>query len=183
MMNFYYPRRGEAMKTQHDAEVKADAELRFWSYGEAVKARSYLRTILTSLREHSLSREGARMRLERLDRRHGRADRETLIQRADAAREVEQADRDFHEAIHELNALDVYSVDPARGLAMIPFKKGNSLAWYVLDLFAQQGLVGWRLHSDPMDTRRPLAEQLDHRLVDQIFASRSADASGEFRAA
>jgi hypothetical protein len=171
------------MNTQRDREAKADADLRFWNYGEAVKARSYLRAILGSLREHALNLQSARMRLERLDSRPGRPDREILIQRADAAREVEQADRDFHETIHELNALDVYCVDPARGLAMIPFKKGNSLAWYVFDLFAPQELVGWRFHSDPMEARRPLAEQLDRRLVDQILSARIADDSGEFRAA
>jgi hypothetical protein len=175
------------MNTQRDREATAEADLRFWTYAEAVKARTYLRAIVGSLREHALDLQSARMRLERLDTRAGRPDRETLIQRADAARQVEQADRDFHEAIHELNALDVYCVDPARGLAMIPFKKGNSLAWYVFDLFASQGLVGWRFHADPMEARRPLAEQLseqlDRRIVDEILSTRKAVAPGEFRAA
>jgi hypothetical protein len=159
------------MNTQCDREAKPAADLRF------------LRAIMGSLREHSLNLQSARMRLERLDNRAGRPDRETLIQRADAAREVERANRDFHDAIHELNALDVYRVDPARGLAMIPFKKGNSLAWYVFDLFARQGLIGWRFHSDPMEARRPLAEQLDRRIVDEILSTRNADAPGGFRAA
>jgi hypothetical protein len=171
------------MNTQSDRETRPEADLRFWSYGEAVKARSYLRAIMGSLREHALNLQSARMRLERLNNGAGRADRERLIQRADAAREVEQADRDFHETIHELNALDVYCVDPSRGLAMIPFQKGNRLAWYAFDLFAQQGLVGWRFHSDPMEARRPLAEQLDRRIVDEILSTRNADAPGEFRAA
>src|SRR5687767_10837697 len=172
-MHFFLTKRKRTMNTQREREAKADADLRFWNYGQAVKARPYLRTILGSLREHSLNLASARMRLERLDTHAGRPDRQTLILRADAAREAEQADRDFHETILELNALDVYSVDPARGLAMIPFKKGDKLAWYVFDLFAPQGLVGWRFHSDPVETRRPLAEQLDRRLVDQILASRS----------
>jgi hypothetical protein len=171
------------MNTQRDREAKAEADLRFWTYGKAVKARTYLRAILESLREHALHLQSARMRLERLDHRPGRPDRQTLVLQADAAREVEQADHDFHETIHELNAMDVYCVDPGRGLAMIPFKKGNNLAWYVFDLFAPQGLVGWRFHSDPVETRRPLAEQLDRRLVDQVLLSRHADASGGFGAA
>ena len=171
------------MNTQRDREAKADADLRFWNYGEAVKARSYLRAILGSLREHSLNLQNARLKSERLDSRPGRPNRETLIERADAVREVEQADRDFHETIHELNALDVYCVDPARGLAMIPFQKGNSLAWYVFDLFAPQGLVGWRFHSDPIEARRPLAEQLDRSLVDQILSARNADAAAGSRVA
>jgi hypothetical protein len=171
------------MNTQREQKANAEAELRFWTYGETVKARTYLRAIVNSLREHALNLQSARVRLERVDSGPGRPDREALIQRADAAREVEQADRDFHETIHELNALDVYCVDPARGLAMIPFKKGNRLAWYVFDLFAPQGLVGWRFHSDPMEARRPLAEQLDRRIVDEILSTRNADAAGEFRAA
>jgi hypothetical protein len=171
------------IQRDRDREATAEADLKFWNYGEAVKARSYLRAVTGSLREHSLNLHSARLRLERLDSRAGRPDRETLIQRADAAREVEQADRDFHEAIHELNALDVYCADPARGLAMIPFKKGNRLAWYVFDLFAPQGLVGWRFHADPMEARRPLAEQLDRRIADEILSTRNADAPGESRAA
>ena len=32
------------------------------------------------------------------------------------------------------------------------------LAWYVYDLFDPQGFVAWRLYSDPLEMRRPLAE-------------------------
>jgi hypothetical protein len=33
-----------------------------------------------------------------------------------------------------------------------------------------------------MEARRPLAEQLDRRIVDEILSTRNADAAGEFRA-
>jgi hypothetical protein len=54
------------------------------------------------------------------------------------------AEGHFNEALRELEALDVYCLDPAKGLALIPFRQGDDLAWFVFDLFAPQGLDGWR---------------------------------------
>jgi hypothetical protein len=43
-------------------------------------------------------------------------------------------------------------------VVVIPFMRGDALAWFVFDLFDGQGVVAWRLYSDPLETRRPLAE-------------------------
>jgi hypothetical protein len=52
----------------------------------------------------------------------------------------------------------IYGIDPASGLAGIPSLHDKTLAWLIFDLFDPQGLVAWRLHSDPLETRRPLAD-------------------------
>jgi hypothetical protein len=100
----------------------------------------------------------ARQQIERLDSRPGRPDRQSLIRRAAAVQEVDQADTKLEETFDELEAIDVYCLDPAQGLALIPFGKGDELAWYVFDLFSPQGLEAWRFHGDPLETRRPLEQ-------------------------
>jgi hypothetical protein len=145
--------------------------LRLWTHAEAVTALPYLRSIARSLREHWLAAQRARLQARRIDVRAGRPDRRTLLLRAEAGREAELAEERFEESLNELMALDVYCLDPAQGLAMIPFRHGDELAWFVFDLFAPQGLEAWRFHADPLETRRPLVEDLDPVLVDEVFAS------------
>ena len=142
------------MRKQRNPEVESPITLRLWTYTEAVKALPYLRALVRSLREHWLHLQRARLQAQRLDARPGRPDRQALILRAEAAREAELAEDSFHEALGELKALDVHLLDPACGLALIPFRRGDDLAWFVFDLFDARGLVGWRFHSDPLETLR-----------------------------
>jgi hypothetical protein len=83
--------------------------------------------------------------------------------RAAAVEELDEAGVRFEETIKELNAIDVCSLDPAQGLALIPFAKNDELAWYVFDLFAPQGMKAWRFHEDPLESRRPLERNTDSR--------------------
>jgi hypothetical protein len=108
------------------------------------------------LREHWLEVQGARRQIERLDASPGRPDRQILIRRGEAARDVQHASGEFEHTLDELKALGLYCLDPAQGLALIPFGQGDDLAWFVFDLFAPQGLEAWRFHRDPLETRRPL---------------------------
>jgi hypothetical protein len=102
--------------------------------------------------------QSVRRQIQRLDSRPGRPDRLTLIRRAVAVQELDQAEIKLGETIYELKAIDLYSLDPAQGLALIPFGKGDELAWYVFDLFAPQGLEAWRFHDDPLEMRRSLEQ-------------------------
>ena len=92
--------------------------------------------------------------------------------RSDAARQAKVAEDHFNEALRDLQALDVHCLDPAKGMALIPFGQGDDLAWFLFDLFAPQGLVGWRFDADPPETRRLLPDKLDPGLVDRTSASR-----------
>ena len=146
------------MRKQRDQERKPSAALHLWTYEAALRAVPYLRAVVRSLREHWLDLQSARRQIERLDSRPGRPDRQTLIRRAAAVQELDHADRKLEETFDELQAIDVYCLDPVQGLALIPFGKGDELAWYVFDLFSPQGLEAWRFHGDPLEMRRPLGE-------------------------
>ena len=152
------------MRKQSDQRPEASAAQRLWTYEAALSAEPYLRAVVRSLREHWLHVQSARRQIERLDSRPGRPDRQTLIRRAAAVQELGQADIKLEETFDELKAIDVFCLDPAQGLALIPFGKRDELAWYVFDLFSPQGLEGWRLHSDPLETRRPLEQNADSEL-------------------
>jgi hypothetical protein len=142
-----------------------------------MKAVPYLRGLVRSLRETWLRLQRLRLQVRRLDARPGRRGRQALIFRAGVARDAEWAEGRFHEAQRDLQAVGVSCFDPAGGRALIPFRQGDALAWFVFDLFGPRGLEGWRFHADPLETRRPLVEPLDPRLVDAVFASCPLDVS------
>jgi len=145
------------MSKQTDQQEAVVLIHRVWSHSEAVKAVPYFRSLLRSLREHWLDMQMARMRLRLMDSRPGRPDRMGLIQREDIRQQAARAHEQFEETSHELLVLDVHCPDPASGLAVIPFDCGADLAWLVLDLFAPEGLVGWRRHAESPELLRPLA--------------------------
>jgi hypothetical protein len=146
------------MRKQRDHQPEPSATLHLWTYEAALKAVPYLRAVVRSLREHWLHVQSVRRQIQRLDSRPGRPDRQTLIRRAGAVKELDQADIKLEETFDELKAIDVYCLDPAEGLALISFGKGDEVAWYVFDLFSPHGLEAWRFQSDPLEKRRPLAE-------------------------
>jgi hypothetical protein len=59
-------------------------------------------------------------------------------------------------AAEELAELDVYSLDPLKGQALVPFVHDEQLAWYIFDLFDAEPIRAWRYQSDPEHTRRKL---------------------------
>ena len=146
------------MRKQSDQQREPSAPLHSWTYEAALRAVPYLRAVVRSLREHWLHLQSARRQIERLDSRPGRCDLQTLIRRAEAVKELDQADIKLEETFDELKAIDVFGLDPAQGLALIPFSQGDELAWYVFDLFSPQGLEAWRFHGDPLEMRRPLEQ-------------------------
>ena len=152
------------MRKQSDQQREPSAALRLWTYEAALSAVPYLCAVVRSLREHWLHAQSARQQIERLDSRPGRPDRQTLIRRAAAVQELDQADMKLDETFDELTAIDVYCLDPAQGLALIPFGKGDELAWYVFDLFSPPGLEAWRFPGDPLETRRPLEQNAGSEL-------------------
>lgn len=132
--------------------------LRLWSHAEATKALPYIRSVVGSVREHWLELNGAKQRLRRLEQAPGRPDRRRLLERQAALEESERAAHLFEDTHQELMALDIFCIDPAAGLALIPFRQGDELAWFVFDLFDPKPLEAWRLHRDPLETRRPVPE-------------------------
>ena len=152
------------MRKQSDQRSEPNAAPNLWTYEAALRAVPYLRAVVRSLREHWLHVRSVGRQIQRLDALPGQPDRQTLIRRAVAVKELDQADIEFGETFDELAAIDVYCLDPAQGLALIPFGKGEELAWYVFDLFAPQGLEAWRFHGDPLEMRRPLEQNAGSEL-------------------
>jgi hypothetical protein len=153
------------MRKQSDQQREPSAALHLWTYEVALRAVPYLRAVVRSLREHWLHLQSFQRQIERLDYRPGPLDRQTLIRRAVAVKELDQADIKLEETFDELKAIDVCCLDPAQGLALIPFGKGDELAWYVFDLFSPQCLEAWRFHGDPLEMRRPLEQNAGSELA------------------
>jgi hypothetical protein len=130
--------------------------IQVWTYVQAQAAVPYLASIIHSLREHSLEALAARRTAQQLAAKPGRPDRSDLIAQQEADRQARQAEEHLHDAATELQALDVYSLDPVQGLAMVPFVYSEQLAWFIFDLFDPKPFRFWRFQSDPEETRRPV---------------------------
>jgi Uncharacterized conserved protein (DUF2203) len=148
------------MKRRRNKERRNLRALRLWTYEEAARAVPYLRSVLSSLREHWLAAQRERRAGELPAARPGRPDRERLLTGEDLQTRQEGAENRFNEALEELMGIDVYLLDPVKGVALIPFRKEDDLAWYVFDQFDNQGLSGWRFHNDPMERCRPLTTEM-----------------------
>jgi hypothetical protein len=144
-------------RNRHGARRRRQ-RIRLWDYDEARGAVPYVASVMTSIREHWLEAVGHDLRMRRVTKKPGRPDRERLIAHAEALEGGRQASEKLQSALEELQALDIYCVDPVQGEALIPFKHSNQLAWFVYNQFERDPLRFWRYHDDPLETRRPLAE-------------------------
>ena len=130
--------------------------LQVWSLNQARAAIPYLTSVLRSMREHVLQALAASHRARRLAAKPGRSSRKDLIASQEAEQEARQAEGRFQEAAGELEELDVFTLDPVRGQALIPFVQEEQLAWYIFDLFDNKPCSFWRFQTDPDDTRRQI---------------------------
>jgi hypothetical protein len=131
--------------------------IRLWSYEDAAKAVPYLRSVVGSLREHWLVAVSSHRSAELLAKAGGRPTRDRILAEANHVSNQERSEARFNEDLEELMRLDVFLLDPVRGIALIPFRKEDDLAWYVFDQFDEAGLSGWRFHNDPLEECRPLS--------------------------
>jgi hypothetical protein len=146
------------MKRNQKGTKRRRRHIRAWALDQARAALPYLSSVVRSLREHRLEAVTQHRNAERLANRPGRPDRDSLIAHAEAVKAAAEADERFRESLAELEAIDVYLLDPLTGQALIPFVQNEELAWYVYDAFDPEPLRFWRFHSDPLDMRRPLQE-------------------------
>src|SRR5262245_62801099 len=64
---------------------------RRWTFEEAQAAVPYLTSVARSLREHYLERLAKRREVQKLTQRHGRPDRQALIEEQEARRDLQKA--------------------------------------------------------------------------------------------
>lgn len=146
------------MKRKRKEKKRPLRMINLWSYPDATKALPYVRSVIRSLRDHWLEAQGKRVKFDRLSNRPGKPDRATILASERTVQEKSHAEDRFTDALNELLGIDVYLLDPVRGVAFIPFQKDEELAWFVFDLFEEGDLKSWRFHQDPLEMRRPIAE-------------------------
>jgi hypothetical protein len=134
--------------------------MRLWTWSEVAKAVPYLRSVIGSLREHWLDILNIQRQIDKTEAGKGPAKRQQMMDMQAHHDERSRAQAKFDDALEELNKVEVYLYDPIRGLAMIPCRKRDDLAWYVFDHFAAPGVIGWRYQNDPIDECRPLDEEM-----------------------
>ena len=144
------------MKRQPKGAKERTQTIHVWTYQQTQAATPYISSILRSLREHALEALQYYHRAKRLANRPGRPDRSTIIAQQEAERDARRADDRFHDDLAELQEMDIYTLEPIQGQALVPFVYNDQLSWYIFDLFDAQPLRFWRYQSDPEDTRRPV---------------------------
>ena len=127
-----------------------------WTYAQARSASPYLASIMRSVRDHRIDAHQHERAATQLAKAPGRPDRKALIAYSDATRESGRARDRLAEALDELHDLGIECLDPIQGTALVPFANEKQLAWFVYDLFDDEPLRFWRLHNDPLETRRPI---------------------------
>jgi hypothetical protein len=150
------------MKRNQKRTKRRSNSLRVWTYAEARTVLPFVTSVMGSLREHWLAAQGHDQRARRLADLPGRPTRDRLLAAKDETDATAAAKERFETAASELHDLDVFCTDPIRGEAVIPFVHNDQLAWFVYDLFAPDDFRFWRYHTDPIDTRRPIAEALEN---------------------
>src|SRR5437868_6599684 len=137
------------MKSRRDRSRRLRV-LHLWTLPEVQKAIPYLRSVFNSLREHWLEVLNTQRRGEFAAKKQNPHERTGLLATEKLQEERQRAQQRFDDALEELNNIDVFLLDAVQGLALIPFRKGDDLAWFVFDYFSKRGLVGWRNHDDPI---------------------------------
>ena len=147
------------MKRNHQKGNKLNQNvLRTWTYAQAHRAVPYVANIMRSVREHFLNLVSKQADQRRLAAKPGRPDRAAYLAQEEAAVGAERAMDALRDDLEELQAIDVYVLDPVQGEALIPFVHDEKLAWYVFSLFEEEPLKLWRFHEDPIEARRPMSE-------------------------
>jgi len=131
--------------------------MHLWTRSDAVKAVPYLRSIIASLRECYLEVMNAERQVKLANQKKSATRLQQILDQEKRDDDLERARTKFNDALDELTKVGVFLLEPVHGFALIPFRKGDDLAWYVFDLFATSGLVGWRNHSDPIDACRDMS--------------------------
>ena len=130
--------------------------IQVWTLAQAQSAVPYIASVVRSLREHALEIQRFKLTLEKVNQLSGRPKRDTLIAEQETKQNLAYAENEFQAAVDELQALDIYTLDPVRSLALVPFVHDEQLAWYIFDLHDAVPFRFWRFQSDPEDTRRPV---------------------------
>lgn len=130
--------------------------IQVWSFDQTIKALPYLLEVIRSLRENYLAMQFANHRLSKIGQRLGRPDRSAFIAKQEAQSDSETSSSKYNQDVAELESMGMFVASPANGVVAIPFIEEEQLAWFILELYHEDHVVGWRYQSDPLDTRRAI---------------------------
>ena len=130
--------------------------IQVWSFDQTIKALPYLLEVIRSLRENYLAMQFANHRLNKIGQRLGRPDRSAFIAKQEAQMDSETASSKYNQDVAELESMGMFVASPENGVVAIPFIEEEQLAWFILELYHEDHVVGWRYQSDPLDTRRAI---------------------------
>ena len=160
---------GGYAEAERVAQAQRDAETRLAYYrsvldraeaalAAARKANPYFRSLSQSLRDIWLELRQNEQARRHLEARPGKPNRNALIAVQELDRNLSRLETRLEEVTGEMTDISVFCIDPREGLAAVPFLRGQELAWFIFDLFDEQGISTWRLASDAIEHRRPIAE-------------------------
>jgi len=135
---------------------KGKKKVDVWTYNRAKKALPYLKEITRSIRENFLAAQACKRQLDIIDHKKGRHDRMDFIRMQELSVDRQQLESKFQQDVDELEEMGIYLVSPIEGLIAIPFVTDEQLAWFLLELHAEDPLNSWRYQADPLETRRPV---------------------------
>ena len=104
------------MKRDGKTAKRNKQELQVWTYDLARAAVPYITSIVRSLREHAIEISSWQQEVKRIADLPGRPDRKAMIAQQEAERELRRAEARFEEAAGDLEQLDIFCLDPVRGL-------------------------------------------------------------------
>jgi hypothetical protein len=130
--------------------------IQVWSYDQTIKALPYLLEVIRSLRENYLAMQFANHRLNKIGQRLGRPDRSAFIAKQEAQLDSETSSSKYNQDVAELESMGMFVASPLNGVVAIPFIEEEQLAWFILELYHEDHVVGWRYQTDPLDTRRAI---------------------------
>ncbi len=147
------------MKRQPKRSKRRREQVQLWTYAQAQAACPYIRSVVSSLREQVLELQTAQRRLDQLNNRPGRPDRAILIETQEAQHQLHRVEAHVEQITEELDAINIFALNPLQGQVLLPFVHEEQLAWYIFDLFDPKPLRFWRFQEDSLDTRRPITSQ------------------------
>jgi len=127
-----------------------------WTPQKAKNAMGFLGRVMDDIRTVALDQTATQLRLQRLGEQKGRADRNLLLGRKALEDDLEQSKSMGRQLMDEALDLGLHPIDPVQGIAALPCMTTEGLGFLVIDRFAEEPLVGWRLAKDPPGILREL---------------------------
>lgn len=133
----------------------------FWTPQRANAAMGLLTRLIDDLRDAAIEQKSARQGLTRLDKSMGRPSRQQILRVQTLQDDLTQAQQHAASVLTEAKNLGIEVVDPLQGIAILPCLTSQGMGMLVLDRFAGEPLVGWRLLDDPPNVVRKIPTSTD----------------------